>query len=229
LKEINDELDAFTYTVSHDLRTPLSVMKLNCQMLQRSLKDDEIKNDRLQNVVKEIDRMAEMMQDLLALSKAKKSEIELSNIQTKPIVENIVRDVLLYYKSTNAEVVVEHINNVLADKTMFYEVFLNIIGNAVKYSSLESHPKINISSEIAGKYVVFKVKDNGIGIKDEDHEKMFQLFSRMSNTGNISGNGVGLAIAHRMMNRMDGDISFESKIGEGTTFVLTFKKCTDVI
>lgn len=138
-------------------------------------------------------------------------------------------DVLLYYKSTNAEVVVEHINNVLADKTMFYEVFLNIIGNAVKYLSLESHPKINISSEIAGEYVVFKVKDNGIGIKDEDHEKMFQLFSRMSNTGNISGNGVGLAIAHRMMNRMDGDISFESKIGEGTTFVLTFKKCTDVI
>lgn len=198
-------------------------------MLQRSLKDDEIKNDRLQNVVKEIDRMAEMMQDLLALSKAKKSEIELSNIQTKPIIEKIVRDVLLYYKSTNAEVVVEHINNVLADKTMFYEVFLNIIGNAVKYSSLESHPKINISSEIAGEYVVFKVKDNGIGIKDEDHEKMFQLFSRMSNTGNISGNGVGLAIAHRMMNRMDGDISFESKIGEGTTFVLTFKKCMDVI
>lgn len=229
LKEINDELDAFTYTVSHDLRTPLSVMKLNCQMLQRSLKDDEIKNDRLQNVVKEIDRMAEMMQDLLALSKAKKSEIELSNIQTKPIIEKIVRDVLLYYKSTNAEVVVEHINNVLADKTMFYEVFLNIIGNAVKYSSLESHPKINISSEIAGEHVVFQVKDNGIGIKDEDHEKMFQLFSRMSNTGNISGNGVGLAIAHRMMNRMDGDISFESKIGEGTTFVLTFKKCTDVI
>ncbi|MFV0156343.1 ATP-binding protein [Empedobacter falsenii] len=229
LKEINDELDSFTYTVSHDLRTPLSVMKLNCQMLQRSLKDDEIKNDRLRSVIVEIDRMTQMMQDLLALSKAKKSEIVLSTIETKPIIEKIIHDVLLYYKINNTEVVVKEIHNVLGDKTMFYEVFLNIIGNAIKYSSQAKHPKVEISSEINNKEVIFKIKDNGIGIKEEDYHKMFKLFSRMSNTGNISGNGVGLSIAHRMMDRMNGDISFESKIGEGTTFVLTFKKCTDVI
>ena len=72
LKEINDELDSFSYTVSHDLRTPLSVMKLNCQMIQRTLEHDEIKSDRLKSVIDEIDRMTQMMQDLLALSKAKK-------------------------------------------------------------------------------------------------------------------------------------------------------------
>ncbi|WP_314244592.1 ATP-binding protein [Empedobacter tilapiae] len=229
LKEINDELDSFSYTVSHDLRTPLSIMKLNCQMLQRSLKDDEVKNNRLKSVIDEIDRMTQMMQDLLALSKAKKSEIKLINIETKPIIDKIVHDVLLYYKTSNTEVIVENIHDVLGDKTMFYEVLLNIIGNAVKYSSQEQNPKIMISSEIDNKHVIFKVKDNGIGIKEEDNDKMFKLFSRMSNTGNISGNGVGLSIAHRMMNRMDGNISFDSKIGEGTTFVLTFKKCKDVI
>lgn len=229
LKEINDELDSFSYTVSHDLRTPLSIMKLNCQMLQRSLKDDQMKNDRLKSVIEEIDRMTEMMQDLLALSKAKKGDIKLSTIDTKPIIDKIVHDVLLYYKSTNTEVVVENVNNVLGDKTMFYEVLLNVVGNAVKYSSQEQNPTIKISSEIDDEHVIFKVKDNGIGIKEEDHGKMFKLFSRMSNTGNISGNGVGLSIAHRMMNRMNGSINFDSKIGEGTTFVLTFKKCNDVI
>ena len=224
LKEINDELDSFSYTVSHDLRTPLSVMKLNCQMIQRTLEHDEIKSDRLKSVIDEIDRMTQMMQDLLALSKAKKSEIVLSIIETKPIIEKIVHDVLLYYKTNDTQVVIEEVHNVLGDKTMFYEVFLNIIGNAIKYSSQEEHPIIKIWSELNEEEVIFKVKDNRIGIKQEDYNKMFKLFSRMSNTGNISGNGVGLSIAHRMMDRMNGGISFESKVGEGTTFILTFKK-----
>ena len=224
LKEINDELDSFSYTVSHDLRTPLSVMKLNCQMIQRTLEHDEIKSDRLKSVIDEIDRMTQMMQDLLALSKAKKSEIVLSIIETKPIIEKIVHDVLLYYKTNDTQVVIEEVHNVLGDKTMFYEVFLNIIGNAIKYSSQAEHPIIKIWSELNEEEVIFKVKDNGIGIKQEDYNKMFKLFSRMSNTGNISGNGVGLSIAHRMMDRMNGGISFESKVGEGTTFILTFKK-----
>ncbi len=222
LKEINDELDSFSYTVSHDLRTPLSVMKLNCQMIQRTLEHDEIKSDRLKSVIDEIDRMTQMMQDLLALSKAKKSEIVLSIIETKPIIEKIVHDVLLYYKTNDTQVVIEEVHNVLGDKTMFYEVFLNIIGNAIKYSSQAEHPIIKIWSELNEEEVIFKVKDNGIGIKQEDYNKMFKLFSRMSNTGNISGNGVGLSIAHRMMDRMNGGISFESKVGEGTTFILTF-------
>jgi len=200
LKEINDELD--------------SVMKLNCQMIQRTLEHDEIKSDRLKSVIDEIDRMTQMMQDLLALSKAKKSEIVLSIIETKPIIEKIVHDVLLYYKTNDTQVVIEEVHNVLGDKTMFYEVFLNIIGNAIKYSSQAEHPIIKIWSELNEEEVIFKVKDNGIGIKQEDYNKMFKLFSRMSNTGNISGNGVGLSIAHRMMDRMN----------EGTTFILTFKK-----
>ena len=146
LKEINDELDSFSYTVSHDLRTPLSVMKLNCQMIQRTLEHDEIKSDRLKSVIDEIDRMTQMMQDLLALSKAKKSEIVLSIIETKPIIEKIVHDVLLYYKTNDTQVVIEEVHNVLGDKTMFYEVFLNIIGNAIMIGCKSTLKKIRCSS-----------------------------------------------------------------------------------
>jgi two-component system, chemotaxis family, sensor kinase Cph1 len=224
LKEINDELDSFSYTISHDLRTPLTVMKLNCQMLQRSFKDDVTSKEKIKGVISEIDRMTEMMQEILALSKAKKSEIVLSEIEPKSIIEKIIEDVKIYYKSENSTVVLNTTEHVLADKTMVYEVFLNVIGNAVKYSSQENNPKIIIDSHVNNDEVIYHIKDNGIGIKSEDQDKMFKLFSRMSNTGTISGNGVGLSITHRMMNRMSGNITYESVADEGTTFILTFKK-----
>lgn len=224
LQEINEELDSFSYTISHDLRTPLTVMKLNCQILQRTLGDTEMKADRLKSVISEIDRMTEMMQEILTLSKAKKSEIILKEIETRPIIDKIVQDVLMYYSAEETNVEIENIEHVFADKTMVFEVFQNVIGNAVKYSSTQEFPKVSIKSEIVDDQVIYQISDNGIGIKKDDHDKMFKLFSRMSNTGNIQGNGVGLSIALRMMNRMDGDINFESKEGEGTTFVLSFKK-----
>ena len=224
LQEINEELDSFSYTISHDLRTPLTVMKLNCQILQRTLGDSEMKEDRLKSVISEIDRMTEMMQEILILSKAKKSEIVLKEIETRTIIDKIVQDVLMYYNAENTHVEIENIEHVFADKTMVFEVFQNIIGNAVKYSSTQKFPKVFIKSQIIDDQVVYEISDNGIGIKEDDYDKMFKLFSRMSNTGNIQGNGVGLSIVLRMMNRMDGDINFESKEGEGTTFVLRFKK-----
>ena len=158
------------------------------------------------------------------MSKAKKSEIVLKEIETRPIIDKIVQDVLMYYSAEETNVEIENIEHVFADKTMVFEVFQNVIGNAVKYSSTQEFPKVSIKSEIVDDKVIYQISDNGIGIKKDDHDKMFKLFSRMSNTGNIQGNGVGLSIALRMMNRMDGDINFESKEGEGTTFVLSFKK-----
>lgn len=224
LKEINEELDAFSYTVSHDLRTPLTVMKLNCQMLERKLKENPDNSNQVKNVIKEIDKITEMMEEILALSKAKKSEIELMEIHSEEVIEKIVNDLKVYYSAQNTIVDIVNIKNVFAEKTMAYEVFLNIISNAIKYSSKEESPRVSISSTEDSDFVYFTIQDNGIGIKKEDHDRMFKLFTRMSNTDDIKGNGVGLTIAQTMMRRMDGDISFESEEGEGTTFLLKFKK-----
>jgi len=224
LKEINEELDAFSYTVSHDLRTPLTVMKLNCQMLERKLNENPENSSQVKSVIKEIDKITEMMEEILALSKAKKSEIKLIEINSGEVINKIVNDLKVYYNAETTVINIGSINNVFAEKTMAYEVFLNIIGNAIKYSSKETTPVVTISSTDDKNYICYKITDNGIGIKQEDHDKMFKLFSRMSNTADIKGNGVGLTIAQTMMRRMDGEISFESKEGVGTTFSLKFKK-----
>lgn len=224
LKEINEELDAFSYTVSHDLRTPLTVMKLNCQMLERRLKENLENSNQVKSVIKEIDKITEMMEEILALSKAKKSDIQFIEIISAEVIDKIVNDLKIYYNAHNTIVELNNIQNVFAEKTMAYEVFLNIISNAIKYSSKEEAPKVLISSTEEDQFIVFKIKDNGIGIKQDDHDKMFKLFSRMTNTDDIKGNGVGLTIAQTMMRRMDGDISFESEEGLGTTFLLKFKK-----
>ncbi|WP_313374510.1 ATP-binding protein [Chishuiella sp.] len=224
LKEINEELDAFSYTVSHDLRSPLTVMKLNCQLLQRRLIEDESSSNQIKNIIGEIDKIVEMMEEILVLSKTKKSDIQLEKVDPKLVIEKIIKELKIYYNATNTIVDIKDIHQIFGEKTMVYEVFLNTIGNAIKYSSLEKMPKITITSYPEKDNIIYHVTDNGIGIKKEDYSKMFKLFNRMSNTDGIKGNGIGLTIAQTMMKRMGGDICFESEEGNGTTFILKFRK-----
>lgn len=223
LKNVNEELHAFSYTISHDLRTPLAVMKLNCQMLQRSLEKENLNYDRLKNVILEIDNLTEMMEEILLLSKMKKSEIVLQEINCDELINRIVYESKIYNNLPNTEVVLNNLHNVFADKTMAYEIFLNVINNAIKYSSKADKPKVEISSELEKDFITYKIKDNGIGIKESDREKMFKLFSRMSNTDGFRGSGVGLSIVYRMMARLDGTIEYTSKENIGTEFIMKFK------
>jgi len=223
LQEINTELDSFSYTISHDLRTPLTVMKLNCQMLQQALKNDENNASKVKSIIGEIDRLANMMQEILQLSKAKKSELNLEEINSKELIQRIVSESIVYNNTSNTEIQIGELLPVYADKTMAYEIFLNVINNAIKYSSKHEKPKVEIHSFIEKDEIIYQIKDNGIGIKVEDRPKMFKLFSRMSNTTGFRGNGVGLSIVYRMMERLDGSISFESEENLGTTFTLRFK------
>ena len=224
LKEINTELDSFSYTISHDLRTPLTVMKLNCQMLERSLQADERKVTHIKNIIGEIDRLAEMMQEILMLSKAKKSEIILQQIETNELLNRIIEEAKIYNNCPHTTIEITDLIPIKADKTMAYEIFLNVINNAVKYSSKHENPKVKIECFEEKQEVIYKISDNGIGIKREDYPKMFKLFSRMSNTDSYKGSGVGMSIVYRMMQRLDGTISFESEPEKGTTFILRFKK-----
>lgn len=124
----------------------------------------------------------------------------------------------------NAEIIVGDLPNVMGDETMLTQVFLNIIGNAVKYSSKSENPKVEINGKVEGDYVIYTVKDNGIGIPESAQAHMFKIFNRMDNAKSFEGNGVGLSIAYRIMKRLGGNITYESKENEGTTFILTFKK-----
>lgn len=224
LKKVNEELDSFSYTISHDLGTPLTVMKLNAQMLLNSLGDTSEKNkNKINSIIDEIDNMAEMMQNVLQLSRAKHSEIQLENVETTVTIQKITENAKMTYDSQKSLVVIKECPHVLADKTMLHQVFLNIINNAVKYSSDQEQPIIEIEGTEFGDKIIYRIKDNGIGIPEENKHKMFKIFNRMDNAKKFKGNGVGLSIVHRIMNRLGGNVDYESST-EGTCFILTFQK-----
>ncbi|MCD0456998.1 GAF domain-containing protein [Chryseobacterium sp. LC2016-27] len=224
LKKVNEELDSFSYTISHDLGTPLTVMKLNAQMLLNSLGEiaDKDKN-KINSIIGEIDNMAEMMQNVLQLSRAKHSEIQLETLETNLTIRKITENAKITYDSQKSMVVIKECPEVLADKTMLHQVFLNIINNAVKYSSDKEQPIIEIEGTEAGDQIIYRIKDNGIGIPEENKHKMFKIFNRMDNAKKFKGNGVGLSIVHRIMKRLGGNVDYESN-KDGTCFILTFQK-----
>ncbi|MFY1047347.1 ATP-binding protein [Chryseobacterium sp. GP-SGM7] len=224
LKKVNEELDSFSYTISHDLGTPLTVMKLNAQMLLKSYGETSDKNkNKINSIIDEIDNMAEMMQNVLQLSRAKHSEIQLENIETNQTIQKITENAKMTYDTQKSVVVIKECPEVLADKTLLHQVFLNIINNAVKYSSDQEQPIIEIEGTEQGDKIIYRIKDNGIGIPEENKHKMFKIFNRMDNAKKFKGNGVGLSIVHRIMNRLGGSVDYEST-HEGTCFILTFQK-----
>ncbi|SEM10851.1 Bacteriophytochrome (light-regulated signal transduction histidine kinase) [Chryseobacterium taichungense] len=224
LKKVNEELDSFSYTISHDLGTPLTVMKLNAQMLLKTLNDESEKSkNKINSIIEEIDNMAEMMHDVLQLSRAKHSEIQLESLETYQTIEKIIENAKITFGTPDSEVVIKDCPEVLADKTMLHQAFLNIINNAIKYSSQQEKPRVEIEGTEEGDHVIYRISDNGIGIPQENKHKMFKIFNRMDNAKKFKGNGVGLSIVHRIMKRIGGNVDYESS-KEGTTFILTFKK-----
>lgn len=223
LKNLNEELDSFSYTISHDLGTPLTVMKLNAQLLARSSKGNNDVQKRVSSILQEILGMENMMRGVLHLSRAKSSEISIHKVDTRPVIEKICSDTKLTINE-DTEIVLGDFPHVLADEVMLTQVFLNIIGNAVKYSSKSKSPRVVITGEVQGENVIYTVADNGIGIPEEARDKMFKIFNRMENAKSFQGNGVGLSIVYRVMERLGGTISYESTVDEGTTFILTFRK-----
>ena len=224
LKELNQELDSFSYTISHDLNTPLIVIKLNAQLMKRIVKSEDSSHKYLDNIVNQVDTMSDMMKNVLELSKIKKSEIELKKIEVDLLINKLAEDSKVSFDAPHTEIIIENTPEVLGNPTMVYQVFGNVIGNAIKYSSKSSNPTVKIIGEVFNNEVTYKITDNGIGIDKKDADKMFKIFSRMSNAKAFNGNGVGLNIVQHLMEKMGGAISYESESGVGTTFILKFKK-----
>lgn len=224
LKELNQELDSFSYTISHDLNTPLTVIKLNAQLMKRLIQSDNSTHKYLDNIVSQVDSMSDMIKNVLELSKIKKSEIELKKIELDTLINKLAEESKISFDSPHTKIIIENTPEVLGDPTMVYQVFGNVIGNAIKYSSKSSKPTVKIIGEVYDNEVMYKISDNGIGIDKQDAGKMFKIFSRMSNATAFHGNGVGLNIVQHLMEKMGGEISYESETGIGTTFILKFQK-----
>lgn len=222
LLKLNNDLDAFSHTISHDLATPLSVIRLNVQLLDRDAESAWQKN-KISSILAEIDNMSAMMKNVLELSRVKHSSYQLEEIPTCEIIEKICSDAKFSY-DTNTNIIIASTPAILGERTLVYQVFQNLITNAVKYSSQKAAPQVHISGQTDEAHVVYRISDNGIGIPPAEKENVFKIFTRLGNATEFSGTGVGLNIAYRIMDKLGGSIGFESELNEGTTFTLRFKK-----
>jgi len=224
LRQAYEELDTFSYTISHDLKNPLSVIKGFSQLLQMEQGLSERGLGFLKRIEERTDKMNTMIQEILEYSRIGRSEIHLQQVKMTDVIDEIVNDLKHIYNSVDFDIQIGALPNLHGDRIMLQQVFANLISNAMKYSQHATKPKISIVGAEEDEQICYAIKDNGIGIAEKDLMGVFELFARMDNVSHIEGSGVGLAIVKRIVDKHKGRIWLESKLGEGSTFHVCFKK-----
>ena len=217
------ELDSFSYTISHDLKNPLATIKSYSQLIKKGNNS----MDRVVMMAERIDKGTQKMQlmidEVLAYSKVGQSKIQGRSIEMKGLIEELRHDLLVSSSHPELEIEIGETPDIYGDELMVLQVFSNVVGNAVKYSSKTAVPKVSISGSKEGTQVVYAISDNGIGIPANEQDGIFELFARASAGNDFEGTGVGLAIVKRILNKHEGNIWLNSIPGQGSVFYISFK------
>lgn len=220
LKSSNQDLEKYAYIISHDLKEPLRNVSGFATLLKRRLKGEgnEQTQEYLQFIIKGAQQMHFLLHDLLQYSKIGVQEATAGErIATQQLVTDVLKDMTHQLENVHAKVEVHDLPNVTYHRTFLYQIFLNLIGNSIKFRSEESLT-IDISCQVESNHYVFALRDNGIGIASEYHQKIFEVFQRLHNREEYQGSGIGLATCRKIIKKNGGDIWVESAEGEGATF-----------
>ena len=227
LEVINEELESFSYSVSHDLRAPLRAINGYAQIILEEYEadfDQELK--RLFGVIqKNATKMGLLIDDLLAFSKLGRKEVVKVKIDINDMVKQVIREM---QESINEHMTI-NIKPLLeaeGDYTLIYQAFVNLISNAIKYSSKKDSPEIEINAFESEDEYVYYVKDNGSGFNMEYAEKLFGVFQRLHGDNEFEGTGVGLAIVKRVILKHRGRVWAASEVDKGATFYFSLPKPT---
>ncbi|MDZ4710380.1 MAG: PAS domain-containing protein [Saprospiraceae bacterium] len=214
-----EELEAFSYSVSHDLRAPLRAIDGYAQMLREDyshLLDKEGKRF-IETIQLNANNMGTLIDDLLAFSRLGRKEVNKSFIDMTDLVEAVKDEITKSYPN-KAEIKINSLHPVTADYTLMNQVIMNLLSNAIKYSLLAKDPVIEISSQQKGAELVYSVKDNGAGFDMQYVHKLYGVFQRLHSAEEFEGTGVGLAIVKRIIEKQGGKVWAEGKEGQGAVF-----------
>ncbi len=220
------EMEAFTYTVAHDLRAPLRSMHGFSQILLDEYKGKPL-DDEGQSTLRRIMASSRMMdaliQDLLAYSQLGREAVRLEPIALGPLMEGVLRDLAPEIERSGAEIKVEGpLPSVQAHQTTLSQALTNLVSNAIKFVAPGVKPRIRIRPESRGLGHRVWVEDNGIGIASTFQARVFKVFERLNKPEDYPGTGIGLAIVARAMERMGGKVGVESEPGQGSRFWIEF-------
>ncbi len=230
-KELNQFKSEFVSMLSHDIRNPLNTILLAAGLLQNN--DDKLPREKKLNhyqlIRSAIKNMSQLLDEVSFLGKADsgKLECELTVVDLPAFCRELVQEAELITaekKLTLEFTVANQLGEVLCDEILLRHILANLLGNAIKYSHIGSKVYFELISQ--EKTVIFRIRDEGIGIPKEDQLRLFQPFQRANNVGSIPGTGLGLAIVKKCVEAHGGEIAVSSEVGVGTTFTVTLPLIT---
>jgi len=222
LSEVNKELEAFTYSVAHDLRAPLRAVNSYAQILQEDHSESLNADGKqvLQHIRSNAIKMGALIDELLSFSRLGRKEIDRIDVDMNELIKSILDDPIVK-NDLRATLNVAQLPLVKADSALLRQVLVNLISNSIKYSSKKEHPTIDIFTELKDGKIVIAVKDNGAGFDMRFSDKLFGVFQRLHSEKEFEGHGVGLSIVQRIIHKHGGQIWAEGKVNEGATFYFT--------
>lgn len=222
LRRSNEELDKFASVVSHELKDPIGQVVSNLDLLELDVGEqlDDEARELLQEAQMGAERSADLADDILRYARAGKGTAERQRVDLERVLDQTLESLSRRIEGTDARIEVGRLPDVYGDASLLRQLVHNLVDNAIKYRSGEG-PRIEIGAEVEDGMARLWVEDDGIGIPEADHERLFRVFERASNTGEVAGTGVGLALSARIVERHDGEIGVESTEGEGAHFWFT--------
>jgi light-regulated signal transduction histidine kinase (bacteriophytochrome) len=220
LKDANSELQAFAYSVSHDLRAPLRAIDgFSIFVLEDYGATLDPEGQRLLGLIRSnTQKMDKLIIDILALSKVARSEHKKSRVDMTKMAVSMYNEAAAPEIIGKMKFTIDELPEIYADPTYIKQVWINLISNAIKFSSLKKTPEIRIGGYTKEGYNVYYISDNGAGFNPDYAHKLFGVFQRLHKANEFEGTGVGLAIVQRIVHRHGGTVWAEGEEGKGATF-----------
>ena len=223
LIQSNADLEAFNFSMAHDLRAPLRTITTFSHIILEDYADqlDLTGKDYLQRSIAAATRLDTLIKDLLTYSRIGYSEIELQPVDLFEVVTEVVKDLNPLIEEARAEITLERFNFVVeGQKSILIQTILNLVTNAIKFVPPNTQPKVRIWAELHNHWIRLQIEDNGIGITPANQQKIFDIFIRLHGIKAYPGRGVGLAFVKRGIERLGGRVGVESEPDRGSKFWL---------
>jgi signal transduction histidine kinase len=229
LENVNKELEAFSYSVSHDLRTPLRAISGYSTMLKEDYdgKLDAEADRIIHNIITNAKMMGQLIDDLLAFSRLSKKELVRTHVDMQLLATTVVDELLQNNPKKKYRVNIDVLPPAYADQGMIKQALINLVNNAIKYSSKKADPNIEIGFKDEDSNTIYYIKDNGVGFDMAYAGKLFGVFQRLHSQEEFEGTGVGLALVKRIIDKHNGEIWAEALENRGATFYFSLPKNID--
>jgi light-regulated signal transduction histidine kinase (bacteriophytochrome) len=220
LEASNKELESFSYSVSHDLRAPLrAIIGFTRILFEEYMPHLDEEGKRVCAVIKEnASRMGQLIDDLLSLSRLNRTDLNNAKINMSNLAEIIYNEVATDSEKQKTTFIVEPLHEIYGDEVLIRQVWINLIANAIKFSSQRHEIRIEVSSRRDNDHITYSVKDNGAGFDMKYSDKLFGAFQRLHSVKEFDGTGIGLAIVQRIVHRHGGKVWANGEVNHGATF-----------